>query len=166
MVRNILFALLFALAMVGCSDDDDGISFLRKYEGVIWMTRLDEGTTNERIHYSRFKDDLNTFIEGWNTESNDDNKDCFYYTEFQVNIDEGHLVEIIENHNNRFEYFYTELLNDEVSYTQHVTLTVNGDILNLKSIYAFYPVGPEGVNNIIFKKSSDRIEDLLICQYD
>jgi len=123
-----LIYLLFAICLIGCSDDDDNASaqtFLEKYDGVVWEREdyLSGDTSQYTILY-----DSNQFIT---TVSTDEGIDCISNKE--GGNPNGDIMTIKKNEENKFivEVVETNDDDDGVMETYLITYEVNNNILKV-----------------------------------
>ena len=166
MVRNILFTLLFVVALVGCNNDDEtDKTFLENYEEIIWKREVQEGPEVGRIIYFVFENNLNSYLKVWDQYGVNIEKDCFNFQRSPSMVDENHSFEIVENSTNKFECLYTDSVNtNEIYYTNHVKFTIEDDKLIFWSRYTFYDNMETGVNIWSYDKSLDNLDNLTICK--
>ena len=123
-----LLYLLFAICLIGCSDDDDNASaqtFLEKYDGVIWEREdyLSGDTSQYIILY-----DSNQFIT---TVSTDEGIDCI--SNKVGGNPNGDIMTIKKNEENKFivEVVETNDDDDGLMETYLTTFEVNSNILKI-----------------------------------
>ena len=100
MVKNILFTLLFIVAMVACSDDDEfqQETFLEKYDGVYWHWKHEKH--RGRQGGIQFHNDSTRIYDLFMMKYSPPN--CWYKHAFDINDTYDVEYLILENSENRF----------------------------------------------------------------
>ncbi|MFH4967275.1 hypothetical protein V8G61_03635 [Gaetbulibacter sp. M240] len=151
-MKKSIYLIPFIFIIFTCSKSDPvtnttSQTFLEKYAGTVWTTSDDDVTT-----YIRFVNNMNHPIEYWI-----DANECFYYLleEFFEND------AITQNLNDTIEFTYTE--NDgDIVYVDIITVTVSGN--TMVAAYEYYEDDTlYESGSIIFIKSSEKVDDFILC---